>query len=90
MCLNNPHHAHEPFSHPNLVENATYLDHPRIRKLRKILENRRPARVDGQVVDLFSANLMVKVFGALRPLNQEQLLKMPITRMAAICMQLTQ
>ena len=52
--------------------------------LRKIVDEKQHARLDGMIVDLFSASHIIAVLDALNPANKAKYLKLPVKRMADI------
>jgi len=65
---------------------ATGLD--RIAAVRQIVERRQYAKVDGVMVDLFSASAIVAVYDALKPENQAKFREAPVGLMARIAFKL--
>lgn len=61
----------------------------RIAAFRSIVAERQFAKIDGVLVDLFSANYVVQVFDALSPANQTKYAAMPAPRMVQVAFQLT-
>lgn len=56
-----------------------------IEKLRKIVEEKKAAKVNEVFVDLFSASGIVQVYDAINEQNREKLLKLPLAHVADIC-----
>jgi hypothetical protein len=56
--------------------------------LRDIVAEKAYAKIDGMMVDLFSASVIVKVHDALTPENQAKFLGLPIQKMATIAYKL--
>jgi hypothetical protein len=52
--------------------------------LRQIVNRRTAGKVDGQMVDLFSASAILSIYDALSEENQAKYRAMPIRRMAAV------
>lgn len=52
--------------------------------LRKIVDEKQAAKIEGAMVDLFSASAILSVLDAINPTNKEKFLKLPIGRMADI------
>lgn len=50
----------------------------RIEKLRAILDGHTAAKIDGYLVDAFTASMLVQVYGALKPENQERFETLPL------------
>lgn len=47
------------------------------------------AKIDGTMVDLFTASLVVQVYDALNPENQQKLMAFPAARVSMVCFQIT-
>lgn len=60
---------------------------PVIDRLRKIVADKQAARVDGVLVDLFSASVAVQVYDRLNEGNRAKLGAMPVRRMVNVCLQ---
>lgn len=71
---------------PGAVESS---GNPKEDALRNIVAQGQRAKVDGQMMDLFSAGAIVTVLDALSPENKENYLQMPPLRMAEIAFKLT-
>jgi hypothetical protein len=56
--------------------------------LRSIVDEQTAARVDGRMVDLFTASAILSVLDGLNPANRERYLSMPIERMADIAIKI--
>lgn len=56
----------------------------RIGEFRKILSEHQAARIDGYLVDHFSASAVVQIYDHLSPANQEKLMRMPIWTMMTV------
>lgn len=56
----------------------------RMVRLRKIVEEHQRARVEGVMVDAWSANAIVKVYDALTPANQERFCALSVPKMASV------
>lgn len=56
----------------------------RIEAARKIVERKQYAKIDGIMVDLFSASAIVAVYDALNDKNKEMYLKLSISSMAKV------
>lgn len=70
--------------------NGTHVTQPRdgdetIAALRSILARGQYAKIDGVMVDLFTASTIVKVYDAVNDANKIKLARMPIARMASVC-----
>jgi hypothetical protein len=52
---------------------------------RSIVDRGQYAKVNGLMVDLFSASAIVKVHDALNDTNREKFLRLPVHKMAAVC-----
>lgn len=59
-----------------------------IEKLRDIVERRQYKKIDGMVVDMFTASAIMQVYDALSPANQENFAKKPIKKMVKIAWKL--
>ena len=73
--------------HGTRVFNSSDFPDPglaRIGALRKIVERRTYGKIDGCMVDLFSANAVITVYDALSPDNQKKLRDLSIGRMATV------
>jgi hypothetical protein len=60
----------------------------RIDALRRIVAESQYAKIDGMMVDLFSASAIVSVFDAISPANQAKYAAMPVSQMASIAFKL--
>ena len=60
------------------------FDNPKEAQLRQIVAEKQAAKVEGTMVDLFSASAIVSVLDALNETNKEKFLKLPVGRMADI------
>jgi hypothetical protein len=60
----------------------------RIRRLRKIVEERQAGKVDGRMVDGYTASAIIQVYDHLSPANQARYASVPVTRMADIAWKL--
>ena len=60
------------------------FDNPKEAQLRQIVAEKQAAKVEGTMVDLFSASAIVSVLDALNETNKEKFLKLPVDRMADI------
>jgi len=54
-------------------------------KLRKIVRKKQANRVDGVLIDLYSASLVVQVYDALNDSNKSKLAALPVRKMVNIC-----
>ena len=70
---------------PEAVESS---GNPKEDALRNIVAQGQRAKVDGQMMDLFSASAVVQVLDALSPKNKEHYLGMPPLKMAEIAFKL--
>jgi len=52
--------------------------------LRKIVAERQHQEIDGVIVDMQSANVIVTVYDALNDTNKAKLIAMPIEKMASV------
>ena len=57
-------------------------DNPKEAQLRQIVSDKQRGKVEGTMVDLFSASAIVSVLDALNEMNKEKFLKLPVDRMA--------
>ncbi|MCA9457388.1 MAG: hypothetical protein KC587_12050 [Nitrospira sp.] len=60
----------------------------RINALRDIVQSKQYAKIDGIMVDLFSASIVLNVYDALNDSNQAKLRACPIPKMVSISMDL--
>ena len=60
----------------------------RIKAIRRIVEDGQYAKIDGQMIDLFSASAIVQVYDALSEKNQEKFRSMPAWRMGEVAFKL--
>lgn len=77
--------------HGTEVTNSTQAVDPgqaRIDAVRRIVEEKQYAKVDGLMVDLFSASCIVQVHDHLNAENQAKFRSMPIYRMADVALKL--
>jgi hypothetical protein len=56
----------------------------KISAIREIVTNKQYAKIDGVMVDLFSASAIITVYDHIDGPNREMFAKMPIAKMAAI------
>ncbi len=56
----------------------------RLEALRRIVAEHQAAKVEGVVVDVQTANAILKVYGAVNEANQEKLLSVSVTKMGLI------
>ena len=61
----------------------------RIAAFRQIVEEKAFAKIDGTMVDLFSANYVVQVYDALSPEARERFAAFPAAKMTAIAFAIT-
>ena len=61
----------------------------RIAAFRDIVTNKQYAKIDGTMIDLFTASLVVQVYDALNDENKQKLMTFPAARVSAICYQIT-
>jgi hypothetical protein len=59
-----------------------------IEACRSIVANGQYEKVNGHMVDLFTASAIVKIYDAVNEANKAKLLRLPVARMASIAMQL--
>jgi hypothetical protein len=57
---------------------------PRIDRLRHIVEHRQAARVEGLLVDGFTASMLVQVHDALSDANKAKFLALPLRKMVSV------
>ena len=60
----------------------------RIMALRSIVDTNTYSKIDGCMIDLFSASAIIKVYDALNPVNQEKYRRFPAPKMAEIAFSL--
>jgi hypothetical protein len=60
----------------------------RIEAIRNIADSKQYAKVDGVMIDLFSASAIVKVYDALNDTNKEKFKNLPVAKMASVAMKL--
>lgn len=73
--------------HGTLVTNPT-SGAERIAAIRQVVTDKQYAKIDGCMMDLWSASAIVAVYDKLSPLNQEKYHNLPAPRMAQIAFQL--
>jgi hypothetical protein len=56
-----------------------------IDRLRSIVRERQANRVNGVLVDLFSASAAVQVYDAVNDANKERLDKLPVRKLISVC-----
>lgn len=56
----------------------------RIEKIRYVVEHHQASRIEGKLVDAFTAQMLVKVHDALKPENQAKFMAMPFMKMVEI------
>lgn len=57
---------------------------PRIDRLRHIVEHRQAARVEGLLVDGFTASMLVQVYDALNEVNRAKFVALPLRKMVSV------
>ena len=60
----------------------------RIGAIRQIVERHQYAKVDGTMIDLFSASAIVKIYNALNEQNRERFASLPASKMALLAFKL--
>lgn len=55
-----------------------------INKVSQIVSNKQAAQIDGVLVDLFTASIIMQVYNAINDTNKEKMAKANIIKMAAI------
>ena len=60
------------------------FDNPKEAQLRQIVSDKQRGKVEGVMVDLFTASAIVSVLDAINETNKEKLLALPVERMADI------
>ena len=60
------------------------FDNPKEAMLRQIVSDKERGKVEGVMVDLFTASAIVSVLDAINETNKEKLLALPVDRMADI------
>jgi len=60
------------------------FDNPKEAALRQIVADKERGKVEGTMVDLFTASAIVSVLDAVNETNKEKLLALPVDRMATI------
>ena len=60
------------------------FDNPKEAQLRQIVSDKQRGKVEGVMVDLFTASAIVSVLDAINDANKEKLLELPVERMATI------
>lgn len=74
------------FCNGKVVETKTFKKSSRYNRLKKIVKDFQAEKIDGVLVDVQSANVMVKVRDALKTKkNQERFETAPIEKVAKIC-----
>ncbi len=57
---------------------------PRIDRLRAIVDEKAACRMEGLLVDLFTASMLVQVYDALNETNREKFVKLSLRRMVDV------
>jgi len=60
----------------------------RIAAFRNVVENKSYAKIDGCMIDLFSANYVVQVYDALNPINREKFMTLVAPKAVKVAFQL--
>lgn len=76
----------ETLSTPNFQKRIQTME--TIQICREIVASCTYQKIDGVLVDLFSASTIVQVFDALNPANQEKMASLPVEKMAALAFRL--
>ena len=77
--------------HGTQVTNTAQSDDPgmaRLAAIRRIVENHQYEKIDGLMVDGFTASAILKVYEAVNEANQAKLRNLPIRKMASVCLDL--
>ena len=74
-------------------ENGTHVTMPqngwnRIAAIRSVVAKGQYAKIDGIMLDLFSASAIIKIYNAINPENQAKYREMPVSKMASIAFKL--
>ncbi len=60
----------------------------RIAAIRRVVERKQYAKIDGVMIDLFTASIICQVYDALNPVNKQKFASMPARKMADIAFKL--
>lgn len=70
------------------VETVAQSGMERINAIRRVVDNKQYAKIDGQMADLFTCSLIVKIYDALNDSNKVKFSSVPYTKMAHIAFKL--
>lgn len=64
------------------VETVAQSGTERINAIRRVVDNKQYAKIDGQMADLFTCSLIVKIYDALNDANKAKFCSLPYSKMA--------
>ncbi len=70
------------------VETVAQSGLERINAIRRVVDNKQYAKIDGQMADLFTCSAIVQVYDALNDSNKVKFCSMPYTKMAHVAFNL--
>ena len=71
------------------VETVAHSGIERINAIRRVVDNKQYAKIDGQMADLFTCSLVCQVYDALNDDNKLKFSSMPYPKMATVAFKLT-
>jgi hypothetical protein len=71
------------------VETTASSANERINAIRRVVERKQYAKIDGQMADLFTCSLICQVYDALNDVNKIKFSSVPYSKMAHIAFKLT-
>jgi hypothetical protein len=89
MKLKETTRIREHGTHVTMPEQETFPYVARMAALRQIASEKQYAKIDGIMVDLFSASTILSVYDALNDTNKFKYAKLPVYRMAEIAFKLS-
>jgi len=69
-------------------ETVTSDNNSKIEKIRKVVIEKQYAKINGVMVDVYTASAIIKVFDAINAKNKIKFIALPIPRMASIAFSL--
>ena len=85
------HEEHDQIHRDDLAQAVRKTPKPkgsRIDKIRFVVEHRQCCRIEGVLVDLFSASTITQIYDALNDVNKAKFAALPVPRMAQVAFQL--
>ena len=71
------------------IETVSQTPSERINAVRRVVNRKQYAKIDGQMADLFTCSLVCQIFDALNPENQAKFSSLSYPKMAQVAFRLT-